>query len=273
MERDRLGRARVDVRACPVERGVHGVRLGRAREVDGRLRERQLALGRSEEVVGVLGRQRDRERLGIGQPDVLRRHADEPPRDEEPVLARLEHPGQPVERRVGIRVAHGLVERADQVVVLLARLVVEERLLLRRLADRLDGEARRRAALAAGGAEEPRGDLQDVQRGAGVALRQRHDRRHGVGIQLETEAAQAAVGVRHRPADDRLEIRLGQPLQHVDAAAREQRRDHLERRVLGGRADQGHGAALDVRQERVLLRLVEAVDLVDEEDRALAAAA
>ena len=80
--------------------------------------------------------------------------------------------------------------------------------------------------------------------------------------------AQAALGVGQRPAHERLELRLGQALEHVHAAAREQRRVHLERRVLGGRADQGHGAPLDVRQERVLLGLVEAVDLVDEEDRA-----
>ena len=50
---------------------------------------------------------------------------------------------------------------------------------------------------------------------------------------------------------------------------REQRRVHLERRVLRRRADQRDRAVLDVRQDDVLLRLVEAVDLVDEEDRAL----
>ncbi len=42
----------------------------------------------------------------------------------------------------------------------------------------------------------------------------------------------------------------------------------LERRVLRRRADQHDVAGLDVGQERVLLRLVEAVDLVDEEDGA-----
>ena len=52
-------------------------------------------------------------------------------------------------------------------------------------------------------------------------------------------------------------------------AAREERRVHRERRVLGRRADEGDRPVLDVRQERVLLRLVEAVDLVDEDDRAL----
>jgi hypothetical protein len=45
----------------------------------------------------------------------------------------------------------------------------------------------------------------------------------------------------------------------------EQRGVELEAGVLGGRADQGHRAALDEGQEAVLLGAVEAVNLVDEE--------
>ena len=52
-----------------------------------------------------------------------------------------------------------------------------------------------------------------------------------------------------------------------------QRRVDLEVRVLRRRADQRHEPRLDVGQQRVLLRLVEAVDLVEEEDRAPAARA
>ena len=52
--------------------------------------------------------------------------------------------------------------------------------------------------------------------------------------------------------------------------ARQQRRDHRERRVLGRRRDEHDPAVLDARQQRVLLRLREAVDLVEEEDRRLA---
>ena len=53
-------------------------------------------------------------------------------------------------------------------------------------------------------------------------------------------------------------------------AARQERRVHGEARVLGGRPDDDDRPVLDVRQERVLLRLVEAMNLVDEDDRALA---
>jgi len=56
-------------------------------------------------------------------------------------------------------------------------------------------------------------------------------------------------------------------LQHVGAHAREQRVVELEGRVFGGRAEKDDRAVLDVRQESVLLRLVEAVHLVDKEHR------
>ena len=65
---------------------------------------------------------------------------------------------------------------------------------------------------------------------------------------------------------------FGQRLQRVDAAAGEQRGVEFEGRVLGRGADEADGAALDVGQESVLLRLVEAMNLIDEEDGARAQA-
>ena len=59
-------------------------------------------------------------------------------------------------------------------------------------------------------------------------------------------------------------------LEPEEGRAAEQRRVDLEVRVLGGGADEGEEAALDAGQQGVLLGLVEAVDLVEEEDRALA---
>ena len=55
-------------------------------------------------------------------------------------------------------------------------------------------------------------------------------------------------------------------LEAEHAHPRQERRVDLEVRVLGRGADQRDRAVLDVGQERVLLRLVEAVDLVDEQD-------
>ncbi len=68
--------------------------------------------------------------------------------------------------------------------------------------------------------------------------------------------------------DDVLHELRRERLEAVELAAADERRVDLEVRVLGGGADQRDDAVLDRRQERVLLRLVEAMDLVDEEDRA-----
>ena len=62
-------------------------------------------------------------------------------------------------------------------------------------------------------------------------------------------------------------------MQHVHLHARKQRRDHFERRIFRGGADQQNVSRFHVRQKRVLLRAVEAVHFVDEHDGALAVAA
>ena len=53
------------------------------------------------------------------------------------------------------------------------------------------------------------------------------------------------------------------------ASARQQRRVEFERGILGRRADQRDRAVLHHGQEGILLRAVEAMDLVDEQERAL----
>ena len=58
-------------------------------------------------------------------------------------------------------------------------------------------------------------------------------------------------------------------LENQHARARQQRRDQLEGRIFGRGADQNDGAVLDHRQKRILLRAVEAVNLVDEKERPL----
>ena len=62
----------------------------------------------------------------------------------------------------------------------------------------------------------------------------------------------------------------GQRIELVHVRARDQRRVDLEVGVLRRGSDQGDEAVLDGRQERVLLGLVEAVDLVDKHHAALA---
>ncbi len=79
----------------------------------------------------------------------------------------------------------------------------------------------------------------------------------------------SAVG--ERGPKQRLDVGNGQRAQHVDPRPREQRAHHLERRVLCGRADERQRSVLEVGQKSVLLRLVETMHLIEEEQRRLAA--
>ena len=74
--------------------------------------------------------------------------------------------------------------------------------------------------------------------------------------------------LRRASTDDGCHLVVRQRLELDDGAAGEEGGVDLEVGVLGRRADQRQQAALDAGQEGVLLALVEAVDLVEEEDRA-----
>ena len=118
---------------------------------------------------------------------------------------------------------------------------------------------------------ERHGQLEDVERAARVAVGEPRDQPERGGLGLDPGRPEPALGIRERARQDGDDVVLGERLQHVDPAARQQGGVHLEGRVLRRRADQRDGALFHVGQEGVLLRLVEAVDLVDEQDRAAAA--
>ena len=69
-----------------------------------------------------------------------------------------------------------------------------------------------------------------------------------------------------RAVQQDLEVGGFQRLQDENLATGKQGSDDLEGRILRRGADQHDGAALHGAEERILLRLVEAVDLVDKED-------
>src|SRR5581483_11544072 len=83
-------------------------------------------------------------------------------------------------------------------------------------------------------------------------------------------AAEAPDGVGQGPVDQPPQVVLRQGLEPEQRGTAPQRTVDLEEGVLGGGADQREEAVLDVGQEGVLLGAVEAVDLVEEQDRALA---
>ncbi|OQA43300.1 MAG: hypothetical protein BWY52_01914 [Chloroflexi bacterium ADurb.Bin325] len=250
-----------------IEEGKAGVALGRGRQIERGLGQMEAALRHPHIVERLAARHHDRQRLRVGQPHVLSGKDDHAPEDEARVLARIHHARHPVERRVGIRPAQALDERADGVVVDVALLIIEHRAAL----DRFLGD--RQVDMDRGvGARPGRldGQLQRVEHPARIAVRYVHQVRQRVVVDPHIKPAVAALRVGQRLSRDRAEILLGQRLELEDAAAADERLVDLEIGVLGGRADQDDRAVLDPRQQRVLLRLVEAVHLVHKEDGALA---
>src|SRR5262245_23457555 len=73
-----------------------------------------------------------------------------------------------------------------------------------------------------------------------------------------------------RADKQRLDRRIVEALEGEHARPRQQRRIELEGGVLGGGADEYDRAVFHMRQEGILLRAVEAVNFVDEEQRAAA---
>ena len=113
-----------------------------------------------------------------------------------------------------------------------------------------------------------RGDFEGVEGVAGVAGGVAGDGLESSLFGGEVESAEAALTVGEGAVEEGDDLGLLQGAERVDAAAGEQRGVDFEAGVLGGGADEADAAALDVGEEGVLLGLVEAVDLVDEEDGA-----
>nr|HMQ21250.1 hypothetical protein [Planctomycetota bacterium] len=79
----------------------------------------------------------------------------------------------------------------------------------------------------------------------------------------QAPSTEAALFIGERALQQHEDLVVGQKPQAMHDETRLQRRHEREARILRRRADQGHVPPLDAGQERVLLRLVEAMDLVD----------
>ena len=83
------------------------------------------------------------------------------------------------------------------------------------------------------------------------------------------QVSQAAFAVGQRPPQQLQHLLLPQRLQLKNLRARHQRRVDKEKWVVRRRPDQPHHPAFHVRQQHILLRLVEAVDFVNEKNGGL----
>jgi len=161
---------------------------------------------------------------------------------------------------IRIAAAHALDERADDVVVLIAVLVVPDGRMLDGGFDCSEVDARVRA--------HGRGTCR-VERGeAAPGIAGTHANEIGDCLIGDRNFVGQASFVRDRSSNNRLETRIGQRLQRHHDASGQQGGDDREAGVLGGRGDERDPSVLHSGQQGVLLALAETVHLVNEENRA-----
>ena len=105
--------------------------------------------------------------------------------------------------------------------------------------------------------------LHQVEQRAPVPVRHVPECRARVGFQR-----QGAADLGLRAHQQILEVRVAKAVQHQNLRPGQQRRIQFERGIFRGGTDQQDRTVFHMRQEPVLLRLVEPVDFVDEQQRA-----
>ena len=103
-------------------------------------------------------------------------------------------------------------------------------------------------------------NFQGGEHGPGIAFGQVDEARQRIRVGLEPLDAQGTLG-------ELAKVRRHERLESPESRTTEQRSVQREERVLRRRADQDDYALLDAGQERVLLSLVETMDLIEEQDR------
>src|SRR5690606_17034378 len=167
-----------------------------------------------------------------------------------------------VQSAVRTGAAHRLVQRGYLVVEGLAALVETATAVTQQILQQLDADL---AIVLC----QVRGVLEEVEQPATIAIGGSQKNLESVIRQAQTAIAQP-LRVGQGTIDQLAHGRLVQTFQHIDACARQQCVVQFERRILGGGTDEDQGAVFNVRQEGVLLTLVETMHLVDEENGAAA---
>ena len=242
-------------RARLVPRNLRAVRFRCGSQINDEFRYRNIAFRRTETLIGVPRRNRHRQSLGIGKADILHRKPRQTAQKIERIFSALDHARRPVERRIGIRTAQGFMQRADEIVVSLAVLVVNRRAVL-------DDFFQIRPVHHSVCRSEIVDAFNKIDKITPVAVGKVANHRHCVIVNRKFASDDF-----FRPFNNLLKCGGIQRFHDEDLAAGEKRAVEFERRVFRRCADECHRAVFDVGQKTVLLCAVEAVNLIDEQQR------
>jgi hypothetical protein len=218
--------------------------------------QRQMSFRRTEPLAGFGGIVDDLDRARVGQADVVPRHRGHTPHQVTRIDAAVEHARQPIQRCVRMRAPDGLVQRRYLVVELVSTFVEATRVQSQRMFDEAVADD-----INTGGLCGVRHLFEQAQATSGIAVgpsNQGGDRRI-----FETQVREQSPDGAEQ---DHTQFAVDQAAQDMHPDTLQHRMVDREGRVFGGRAHQGEDAGLQYRQQGFLLRVDEAVYLVDEQD-------
>ncbi len=179
-----------------VKEGQRRVGLGGGRQVESGLGQVKAPLGQADAVESGRGRLGQHQRLGISQPDILAGKDQHAAKDKARVLAGMDHLGEPIHRRVGVRAAQGLDKGADGVIVIVPLLVIEDDPALDALLGDIKGDVNLSFRSCRWGGLDRQ--LQGVEHAAGVTIGDVHQVVQGILVYLDCQCADSRVRCRAR---------------------------------------------------------------------------
>lgn len=221
--------------------------------------EVELAFGQSDEIAGMVRGDRERQCMRIGEADVFRGEDDEAASDEPRIFAAGEHFRQPVEGGVRVAAANAFDERGNRVVMFILIGVVAD---LPLGGERLQMVGRQRRSFW----DTFHNDLKRIQRAAKITVAKTRESGEHVLVGDAPVTSQPALFVSERPLESRGNLIGRQRFESEQMAAADERRDDVKAGIVGCGTDQADETFFNIREEEILLRLVEAMDFVDEQD-------
>ena len=218
-----------DILQRRVDRAIRRVALVGGGDVDGRLRQGNARFRPAHKLCGLMRRDGQDEGHRVRQPHILRRANHDPPRNKSRVFPRMNHLGEPVERRVGIAAPHRFDECGNSVVMRVAISVIDDGLFLNALlgGGEVDEDRSVRAPRRGQGS-----DLQRVQSLARVAIGHPGDVAQRFFRGFSLHVSQASLPIAQRPAQQTKQILLPERPQLENLRARNQRGIDKEKGIV-----------------------------------------
>ena len=245
------------------ESALDRVTFWRRGTVYGRHGQREGAFRHADAFYGQKGGDCDVLGLRVGKAVVLSGEDDQPAGDILGVFAGRNHAGQIVQGSVRVRVPHGFDIGADEVIMIVSALVEPHDPGLGTFHDDVCRDVNGSGRVRVGGQG---GQFYGVQRLPGVPVYNRGKIVHGLRVHVDIHVAEAPDGVGECSADDLQNVVFGQRLQFKDAGTGQQSAVDLEIGIFRCCADQRDDSLFYIRQQVILLGLVEPVDFINEQD-------